>query len=55
MSKEVFGLITLFFIGSLVVLAVTHAAGFSKSAGTLFDGINTLGTTLTGAKIKAGE
>ncbi len=41
-------LITLFFIGCLVVLIVTHSAGFSKSAGSVFGGINGLGKTLTG-------
>lgn len=55
MSKDILNLITLFFIGSLIVLAVTHAKGFSTSAGTLFTGINNLGTTLTGQRIKAGE
>jgi hypothetical protein len=46
---------TLFFLGSLVVLVVTHSKGFSQSAGTLFTGFNSLGTTLTGQRIKAGE
>lgn len=55
MSKDIFGLITLFFIGALVVLVVTHAKGFSTSAGTLFTGIQGMGSTLTGANIKAGE
>jgi hypothetical protein len=48
-------IITLFFLGSLAVLVVTHAKGFSTSAGTLFTGVNNLGTTLTGQRIKAGE
>lgn len=47
-------LITLFFMGALVVLVVTHARGFATSAGTIFSGINGLGQTLTGANIKAG-
>lgn len=47
-------LISLFFIGSLVVLVVTHSSGFAQSAGTLFSGVNGLGTTLTGANIKGG-
>ena len=46
--------LTLFFLGALVVLIVTHAKGFSTAAGTLFTGINTLGTTLTGSNIKGG-
>lgn len=40
--------LTLFFLGCLVVLIVTHGSGFAKSAGTLFNGVNALGTTLTG-------
>jgi hypothetical protein len=47
-------LLTLFLLGCLVVLVVTHSAGFSQSAGTLFTGVNQLGTTLTGANIKGG-
>jgi hypothetical protein len=48
-------LLTLFFLGCLVVLIVTHSKGFSTSAGALFTGINSLGTTLTGQRITAGE
>lgn len=48
-------LLTLFFLGCLAVLVVTHAKGFSTSAGTLFTGVNNLGTTLTGQRITAGE
>lgn len=55
MSKEIFGLITLFFMGALVVLVVTHAKGFATSAGTLFSGIQGMGSTLTGATIKGGQ
>ena len=55
MTNKIFDIITLFFIGALVVLAVTHAKGFSTAAGTLFTGVNNLGTTLTGQRIKAGE
>jgi hypothetical protein len=54
MQKDVFAIITLFFIGSLFVLVVTHARGFSTAAGTLFTGVNNLGTTLTGQRIKNG-
>lgn len=48
-------LISLFFFLAIVVLVVTHARGFSQSAGTIFTGVNGLGTTLTGQRIKAGE
>lgn len=46
--------LTLFLLLSVVVLIVTHAKGFSTAAGTLFTGVNSLGTTLTGASIKGG-
>ncbi len=55
MSKDILNLVTLFFLGSLVVLAVTHAKGFSTAAGTVFTGVNNLGTTLTGRGIKGGQ
>ena len=48
-------LLTLFLLGCLVVLVITHSAGFAKSAGTLFTGVNSLGTTLTGAGTKGGS
>jgi hypothetical protein len=44
-------IITLFFLGALVVLVVTHAPGFSQSAGTLFSGVEGMGTILTGANV----
>jgi len=48
-------LISLFFVGSMLVLIVTHSKGFATSAGTLFTGVNNMGVTLTGQRIKAGE
>jgi hypothetical protein len=48
--------LTLFFLGAIFVAVMTHAAGFSTAAGTLFTGINTLGSTLeaggTAQKVK---
>lgn len=41
-------LLTLFFLGAIAFAVLTHAAGFSTAAGTLFTGVNTLGTTLEG-------
>lgn len=55
MTKDIMNLIMVFFIGSIIVLAITHAKGFSTAAGTVFTGVNSLGTTLTGQRIKAGE
>jgi hypothetical protein len=43
-----FKLLTLFFLGALVVLVVTHPKGFATSAGSLFTGVNSLGLTLAG-------
>ena len=53
--KSVVDLITLFFIGSIVVLIVTHAPGFSQAAGTVFRGVNSMGSTLTGAGLGTGS
>ncbi|HEY6020713.1 MAG TPA: hypothetical protein VIY48_12705 [Candidatus Paceibacterota bacterium] len=55
MTNKVFDIVTLFFIGALFVLIVTHAKGFATAAGTVFTGVNNLGTTLTGQRITAGE
>lgn len=52
MTKTVADLLTLFFVGAIIVLIVTHAPGFSQAAGTVFSGINSLGNTLTGAGVK---
>ena len=48
-------ILTLIFLGFIFVAVMTHAAGFSQSAGTLFTGINGLGTTLEAGNIKAGS
>lgn len=47
-------IVTIFLVGSIVVLIVTHPTGFSKSAGTIFSGFGGWGSTLTGANIKGG-
>jgi hypothetical protein len=44
--------IYIFLFGSLLVLALTRSAGFATVAGSLFSGLNGLGSTLTGAGIK---
>jgi hypothetical protein len=48
-------ILTIFFLGAIFVAVMTHAAGFSQSAGTLFTGINSMGTTLEAGNIKAGS
>lgn len=46
--NDIWKLITLFFLGAIFVAVMTHAGGFSTAAGTLFTGVNSLGTTLEG-------
>lgn len=43
---DIWKLITLFFLGAIFFAVLTHAAGFSSAAGTLFTGVNGLGQTL---------
>lgn len=50
-----FKMVYLFLGLAIVVLIVTHAKGFATAAGTLFTGVNGLGTTLTGSSIKGGQ
>jgi hypothetical protein len=52
--NKVWSIITLIFVGFLFVLVITHAAGFATSAGTVFTGIEGIGTELTGANQKGG-
>jgi hypothetical protein len=40
--------LTLFFIGCIFLAVLTHADGFSKAAGTMFTGVNSLGKTVEG-------
>jgi hypothetical protein len=42
------GIVTLIFLGFIFVAVLTHARGFSSAAGTLFTGVNGIGTTLEG-------
>lgn len=55
MGDNFWKLLTLFFLGSIFVAVMTHAKGFSTAAGTLFTGVNTLGTTLEAGNIKQGS
>lgn len=41
-------------IGFVFIGVLTHAAGFSTAAGTLFAGTNTLGKTLEGQGVASG-
>lgn len=42
------GIITIIFLGFIGVAIMTHASGFASAAGTLFTGINGIGSTLEG-------
>lgn len=53
--NKVFGLVTLFFGGMIFLAVMTHAKGFSTAAGTVFTGINSLGSNLGGAYTKTGS
>jgi hypothetical protein len=44
-------LITIFFLGAIVVLVVTHAPGFAQAGGTLFSGVEGMGNILTGTNV----
>lgn len=48
-------ILTLIFLGAIFVAVLTHARGFSTSAGTVFTGINGIATTLEGGNIKGGQ
>lgn len=55
MNRDSFwGWLTLLFIGFLVIGIITHAYGFSLAAGTLFSGVQGLGTSLEGGSIASG-
>ena len=47
-SRNVWGIITLAFLGFVGMGILLHAKQFSLAAGTLFTGINTTGKTLEG-------
>lgn len=48
-------ILTLVFLGFILIGVLTHAVGFSQSAGTIFTGINTIGSTLEAGNIKQGS
>jgi type IV secretory pathway VirB2 component (pilin) len=47
-GDDISKLISIFFVGAIAVLIVTHAASFSTSAGSIFTGLNGLARSLTG-------
>lgn len=52
--KNGWAILTLIFAGALFIGAITHAAGFSTAAGSVFTGVNGLAGTLEGTNIKSG-
>jgi hypothetical protein len=50
-SLDIGKLITIFFIGMIIVLVVTHAPGFAQAGGTLFSGVEGMGNLLSGASV----
>ncbi len=52
--KDFWQILTLFFLGAIFVAVLTHAKGFSLAAGTLFTGVQGLGSTLTATNSKQG-
>ena len=54
MRENFWGWLTLLFVFFLVIGIITHAYGFSLAAGTLFQGVQGLGTSLEGGSIASG-
>jgi len=48
-------ILTIVFLGAIFVAVMTHAAGFSTAAGTLFTGVNSVAGTLEAGNITAGR
>ena len=54
-DENFWGWLTLLFVFFLIIGIITHAAGFSLAAGTLFTGFQGLGAQLEGASIPGGK
>jgi hypothetical protein len=52
MGDKILDIVMWFLVFALFIGVMLHAAGFSQSVGTLFTGVNTLGTTLEAAGSK---
>ena len=53
--NKFWNILTLIFLGAIFVAVLTHAAGFSTAAGTLFTGVNGIAGTLEAGNISAGS
>ena len=49
MGDKILDIVMWFLVFALFIGVMLHAAGFSAAAGTLFTGVNNLGTTLEAA------
>jgi hypothetical protein len=47
MANDITSIVSLFFAGCILVLVVSHSAGFKSSMESVFTGINDLGASLT--------
>jgi hypothetical protein len=54
LNNKFWGIVTLIIVGFIFVAVLTHAAGFSAAAGSLFSGIQGIGSTLEAGSIKSG-
>jgi hypothetical protein len=54
MSEDIAKWATVFLLSALVIGIITHAYGFSLAAGTLFGGLQGLGTSLEAGNIASG-
>lgn len=48
--NRIWGIITLIFVGFIIMGVLMNSGGFSKAAGTLFTGTASLGSVLEGQK-----
>lgn len=46
--KDIDKVVTLFFVGAIVLAILTHPVGFTSATTSSFNGINKLGQTLSG-------
>lgn len=49
--KSVMEIVLWFFLGSMLVLVVTHAPGFAQAVTAVGGEVNQMGTTLTGTNV----
>jgi hypothetical protein len=50
-QNTVGGLISFFFVGCILVMIMTHASGFAKSAGAIFNSLDDFANILSGQPV----